>query len=133
MFFVHWLGMSEGQEILIASSNARLRKQIRRFLPAGEFEVRLAEDELSCLRTAITRPIRLLIVDLHLRGEQVLQTLATLRKMKPHLSIVVVGDNFTDAEGRRLSEIGVQYRMLTPLNAAEMRELIQALAGREGR
>ena len=125
--------MSDGQEILIASSDARLRRKIQRSLPQGDFDVEVAEDEVSCLRKAIAHPIRLLIVDLHLGGRQVLQTLTTLRKMKPHLAIVVIGDNFSDAEGRRLSEIGVQYRMLTPLNAAELRELVRALVRKERR
>jgi len=117
-----------GQAITIADKDAKYRTRISRYFRKAGYQVRTVGSAQAALESVLENETSVLLLGSNIAESAFLADLIHLLKTcGSHLQIIMVSQEMTLAETRKVREEGIFYHALKPASAGDTDELRQAV------
>lgn len=113
--------------LLIADRDASARQQMAEFFSKVGFPVIGVDSVEDVLRALLKKNPAVIVLGSDLDAVPLVQLVPLLRKCRPDLGIILVSDEATLSEMRRVRREGIFYHALKPVDDAGFEELQQAV------
>ena len=113
--------------VVLSSKDPHVKNPLKAFFNERGYQVIIEGQGSSALLKALEEPVDLFINDFPEDGDLNLDIIEIIRKMKPRVPIVGLCANTSLAIIRKLSEVGVFYCAMKPIQIGEMEKVVEAV------
>lgn len=113
--------------VVLSSKDPHVKNPLKEFFNERGYQVIIEGQGSSALLKTLEKPVDLFINDFPEDGDLNLDIIEIIRKMKPRVPIVVLCANTSLAIIRKLSEAGVFYCAMKPIQIGEMEKVVEAV------
>lgn len=118
------------ERILIVDDSGLARRNTRRILEAGSYEVIEAEDGMTALEQFFVQKPALVVLDLVMKGMYGLDVLARIKEMDPKACVIVVSADVQTSSMDLVKGAGATAFLNKPVQAHQLLEAVDhALRG----
>lgn len=112
--------------ILVVDDDQFMRKLLREELIKEGHNIQTVEAGSIAIKRMLVENFDVLILDIHMAGITGQETISVVKRIRPHLPIIVItGDESSEMEGKIQAQ-GVFYYFVKPFNMKKMKEIIKA-------
>ena len=112
--------------ILVVDDDQFMRKLLREELIKEGYDIQTVEAGSIAIKRILVENFDVLILDIHMAGITGQETISVVKRIRPHLPIIVItGDESSEME-REIRAQGVFYYFVKPFNMKKMKEVIKA-------
>ena len=122
--------MTARAKVLVVEDDAAIRRGLVDALRFGGFEVRESGDGREGLQTALAVDLDLALLDVVLPGIDGFEILATLRKVKPGMPVIMVTARGAESDRVRGLSDGADDYVVKPFSARELLARVEAVLRR---
>jgi len=113
--------MEEAGVVLIADADDRARDSLAKFLSGKDLAVDTASTGSEVIQKVQNTQVRVLIMDVDLKGMKGYEIIPILKKIDPFLRIIVTSTDSSIGLARRVRAEGVFFYALKPLDFEEIK------------
>ena len=111
--------------LLVASGNAKFCQELAGYWT--DFQVLCADSAEEAELTLLEQNPGVVIYDLEPRGTLTLEALKVIRRIRPHIPVIVLADEFCAANaGSKVLELGVFYLQPKPASRETLEALVES-------
>jgi DNA-binding NtrC family response regulator len=118
--------------VLVAEADPYIRQAISDRLSAQGYQVVTAERGSEVLLAVVENAAGLVILGLELQEPAGIKTVEILRKMRPHLPLIVLSGDCSIETGRQVLQHGPLHYLIKPLNLDELDQIVQVASSLRG-
>ncbi len=118
--------MGKGGKVLLAVPGVGTQREIAELLTGEGYEVVRAGKGSGAILAALGQEIDVALIGLNLTDPDGFETVEILRKIRPRLPLVALSPDPSLEIGRRIWQQGIYYYLLEPLNAAELKDVVES-------
>jgi len=112
--------------ILVVDDDQFMRKLLREELVKEGHNIQTVEAGSIGIKRMLVENFDVLILDIHMAGITGQETISVVKRIRPHLPIIVItGDESSEME-RKIRAQGVFYYFVKPFKMEKMKEVIKA-------
>jgi len=112
--------------ILVVDDDQFMRKLLREELVKEGHNIQTVEAGSIAIKRILVENFDVLILDIHMAGITGQETISVVKRIRPHLPIIVItGDESSEME-RKIRAQGVFYYFVKPFNMEKMKEITKA-------
>ena len=115
------------RSIVVTTNDLGVKEQLGGLLKKYNYDVYFEKLGNPAILTVLDRDIDIMINDLPGEDESVLKVISVIRSTKPKLPIIVLSENTSKETIRKLSELGVFYCAMRPMQTGEMEKVLEAI------
>lgn len=112
--------------MLVATQDRHVEEMLLSLLDAESYSVDFSKKGSEVLLMIMEKDIDLVVLDLDLLGMTGMEILPIIRKSKPHLPVIVIGEDYSIKTAEEIAKEGVLYYLLKPVDGKELGQLIKA-------
>ncbi len=113
--------------VVVATHDFAVRDVLDRFFTNRNYSVSFEQMGSKAILKLLEKPIDIFILDLDDDDNSTLDIIDVIRRTRPRLPIVVLSDSTSLDRVRRLSEAGVFYCAMKPVQIMEIEKVVEAL------
>jgi len=113
--------------VVVATHDFAVRDVLDRFFTNRNYSVSFEQMGSKAILKLLEKPIDIFILDLDDDDNSTLDIIEVIRRTRPRLPIVVLSDSTSLDRVRRLSEAGVFYCAMKPVQIMEIEKVVEAL------
>jgi len=111
--------------ILVADDDKFFRDRLRKVLQEEGYSVQTVESGVAAIRKILKEKFYALILDIYMEGMGGFETISILKKIDPHLPIIVITGNDSLETERKIRTKGIFYYFVKPFDMKEMKEVVK--------
>ena len=115
------------RSVVVTTNDPEVKEQLEGFLKKHNYDVYFEKMGNPAILTVLDRDIDIMINDLPAEDDSVLKVIGVIRSTKPKLPIIVLSENTSKETIRKLSELGVFYCAMRPMQTGEMEKVLEAI------
>ena len=115
------------KSVVVATEDPVIINQIGSILVQHDYSILVEKSAIKSILKILEQEIYFLILDLDILSNSHLDLINIIRKTRPRLPIVVLSEDNSLETVRELSQAGVFYCALKPIQTGEIEEVFEAL------
>jgi len=112
---------------VVTTKDPVVKGQLGGILKKYQYDVYFERIGNPAILTVLDRNVDIMINDLPGEDDSVLKVISVIRSVKPKLPIIVLSENTSKESIRKLSELGVFYCAMRPIQIGEMEKVLEAI------